>query len=294
MSQSKQPLKILLALLAFLITAPSVKMTEGIEDMCSRFTLTDDEQMVIIVENDCVFTKVWRIQSGLQIREVGDKLFIFHFANHTIKDRILLSQPWAFNRSLLVLKELNGLHEVDKINMEWCPFWVQIHGLPLGLMNKKIGIVVAESLGDVEEVNLKGENFAWGRYLRVMVNLNIPKPLKRGSKIAIEDGKQICMKKNNGSVKREYQSWMRADLGKSGILFKPVVGERRPSSSNNTFSEHMSSSKTYNAEKAIDVEGKVTKSLGVFIHVGSTSLEVEESLDVDKEPNVEVGDISLR
>ncbi|XVF18986.1 hypothetical protein REPUB_Repub11eG0071800 [Reevesia pubescens] len=126
-------------------------MTEEIEDLWSRFTLTKDEQRVVTVDDgwyektlaeiqNCllgkllsnkvvhtdtlmsVFAKVWRIQSGLQIREVVDKLFIFHFENQTIKDHILLSQPWAFNRSLLVLKELNGLDGVDKIDIEWCLF----------------------------------------------------------------------------------------------------------------------------------------------------------------------------
>ncbi|XVF09700.1 hypothetical protein REPUB_Repub07fG0117900 [Reevesia pubescens] len=34
----------------------------------------------------------------------------------------------------------------------WYPFWIQIHDLPLGLMNARVGMVIGESLGDVEEV----------------------------------------------------------------------------------------------------------------------------------------------
>ena len=38
--------------------------------------------------------------------------------------------------------------------MEWCSFNVQIHGLSFDMLTGKIGIVLGESIGDVEEVDV--------------------------------------------------------------------------------------------------------------------------------------------
>ena len=47
----------------------------------------------------------------------------------------------------------NGFSSPKSVSIDWCPFWVQIHGLPLGLMNEKVGIVLVEALGEVLEVD---------------------------------------------------------------------------------------------------------------------------------------------
>ena len=44
--------------------------------------------------------------------------------------------------------------------MDWCQFWVQIHGLPLGMMNEKIGIVLGEAFGEVLEVDSSEDQLA--------------------------------------------------------------------------------------------------------------------------------------
>ena len=97
-----------------------------------------------------------------------------------------MRQPWSFNKSLLVLGNFAGHEKSEEVNLQWCPFWVQIHGLPLGLMTTKIATVLGESIGDVEEVDADGEKMAWGKFLRVRVAINISKPLKRGTRITIE------------------------------------------------------------------------------------------------------------
>ncbi|XVE63848.1 hypothetical protein DITRI_Ditri07aG0054200 [Diplodiscus trichospermus] len=80
--------------------------------------------------------------------------------------------------------------------MDFYPFWVQIHGLPLGLMNEKVRKVIAESIRKVEVVETKGRNNAWGKWLRVCIWVNITKPLR--------DRKWVV------KLNREYGSWLRA------------------------------------------------------------------------------------
>ncbi|XVF14396.1 hypothetical protein REPUB_Repub09cG0055200 [Reevesia pubescens] len=79
----------------------------------------------------------------------------------------------------------------EKLNMDWCPFWVQIHGLPSGIMSENVGMVLGEFVGDVEEVDIRGEQMAWGRFLRIKVNINTTKPLKMGTRVSSSDGKKV-------------------------------------------------------------------------------------------------------
>ena len=66
-----------------------------------------------------------------------------------------------------------------------CLFRVQIHGLPLGLMNEKIGVVLGEVIGDVEEIVTDDGKLAWGKYLTIKVSINVSNPLKRGKVLSV-------------------------------------------------------------------------------------------------------------
>ena len=70
-------------------------------------------------------------------------------------------------------------------------FRIQIHGLPLGLMMEKIGIVLGEVMGDIVEVETSDDKLAWGKWMRVRVIIDIKKPIKRGKIIIGADGKKF-------------------------------------------------------------------------------------------------------
>ena len=74
---------------------------------------------------------------------------------------------------MIVLQEFDGMTFPEEVNMDWCPFWIQIHGLPLGLMIVKIVIVIEDSIGEVFEVDFTDDQLAWGKWMRVRVKMNI-------------------------------------------------------------------------------------------------------------------------
>ena len=80
---------------------------------------------------------------------MGYKVFIFQFDDEYEKDRLLVRQPWSFNKSLLMLKEFDDYSSLENVNLDWRPFWIQIHRLPIALMNEKIEMVVGEGLKEL-------------------------------------------------------------------------------------------------------------------------------------------------
>ena len=75
--------------------------------------------------------------------------------------------------------------------MEWCPFTVQVHGLPLGLVTERIGVILGEVFGDVLEVETDDDLSAWGKFFKIRVALNIIKPLKRGKMLSLSGGGKV-------------------------------------------------------------------------------------------------------
>ncbi|XVE96221.1 hypothetical protein REPUB_Repub02eG0203000 [Reevesia pubescens] len=142
---------------------------------------------------NAVLSKVWKVSSLLVTREVGEKRFLFHFNDTRDRDRVFVQQPWMFNRALLVFQELDGMKKSDELDLSRVSFWVQIHGLPLGLMNEKVGIMLEESLGDIEEVETSNGRVAWGRFLRVRVKVNVHKPFKMCGRISIAGHDKIMV-----------------------------------------------------------------------------------------------------
>ncbi|XVF02056.1 hypothetical protein REPUB_Repub04eG0143200 [Reevesia pubescens] len=124
-----------------------------------------------------VFAMVWKLQQGLLVLEVGDKLYMFMFEDENECNRVLETQPWSFDKALLVVKEIDAKSSPSTKVITFCLFfWVQFHGLPLTLMIENIGIVLGDSLGDVLEIHTTGDHRSWGKFLHVKVTINVTKP----------------------------------------------------------------------------------------------------------------------
>ena len=78
-----------------------------------------------------------RLNASLQIKEVGDKIYVLLFGNDIEKQRVLYYQQSSFNRALLILQTFEGQVITDPTLMAHSPLW----------------IVIGESIGEIEEVS---------------------------------------------------------------------------------------------------------------------------------------------
>ena len=94
-------------------------METGLEKLWNNLLLTADEQLEVVIEKNwieetaqarkncllgrmvinravnmeamkLVLQKIWKLLSGLVMKEVGDRVYVFHFEDVMEKDRVLL------------------------------------------------------------------------------------------------------------------------------------------------------------------------------------------------------------
>ncbi|OMP01222.1 hypothetical protein COLO4_12052 [Corchorus olitorius] len=59
----------------------------------------------------------WSLDSGLGIKEVADKVYLFNFEEEPDRDRVLVNQPWHFNKNLLALKDYDGVEKPEMLSL---------------------------------------------------------------------------------------------------------------------------------------------------------------------------------
>ena len=95
------------------------------------------------------FTTLWRTRNGFKIQKFGDHKVLFTFENKEDVDRILNSEPWSFDKHLVVMKRYEGDKPLHEINFERTTLWVQVHGLSFKYVTLEAGIKICEVIGKV-------------------------------------------------------------------------------------------------------------------------------------------------
>lgn len=80
----------------------------------------------------------------------------------------------------MVLRKWDASKAMEEINFSFSPFWVQVHGLPLGYLNVKSGEKIAPLLGDLVRVEDPEKEGRIARCLRLRIWHNLNNPLKKG------------------------------------------------------------------------------------------------------------------
>lgn len=95
--------------------------------------------------------------------------------------RILRDGPWSIMNSLLVIQPVDEGVAISEIEFNTCPFWVQIHGLPVEKMNRANAITIGQRFQKLLAIESSPDGILLGRsFLRVRVVINLSQPLPKG------------------------------------------------------------------------------------------------------------------
>ena len=119
-----------------------------------------------------------------------DHILLFIFDNKSEVDRVINSEPWSFDKHMVLFQHYNGEVPNRSLLFNKACFWVQLHDIPVKFMNIKVAKKLCDVIGEVceplDEVDCDG-----GGFMRIRVSIDVNQPLCRGRVVTREDGSQF-------------------------------------------------------------------------------------------------------
>lgn len=137
-----------------------------------------------------VMKKAWRAKKGLDAREWTHNLFLFRFTDQAEMTWVIKNQPWHFEGHLFTIRPLKEKEQPSKIQISEAQLWVRVYDAPVDYMTATYAKAMAKKLGALVAFDPSLDFF--GKYIRMKVEMNISKPLKRGLAVVV-GGEQLWL-----------------------------------------------------------------------------------------------------
>ena len=92
------------------------------------------------------FKPLWRTKKDFKVREAGDHILLFVFELEFDAERVLANEPWTFDKHAVLLQRFDGSTPSRYLRFTKLKFWVQIHGLPMRLLDSEMATELGETL----------------------------------------------------------------------------------------------------------------------------------------------------
>ena len=129
------------------------------------------------------FRPLWRTRREFEVSDAGNNVVLFDFMLKADVEKVLMGEPWSFDRHLVVLERYDGSIPVGELRFDTTSFWVQIHDLPFSYLNVETTLSLGKSLGVVSKPKDKNE-MRGRKFMRVGVAMDVTRPLSRGRRVA--------------------------------------------------------------------------------------------------------------
>lgn len=132
------------------------------------------------------FRPLWRTKESFVATNMGNNVMLFTFGLEVDAEKVLLGQPWSYDRHLVILQRFDGSKPISELEFKFCTFWVQIHDLPFKFMNSETALQIGMTIGPV----IKSQDLSemkGGCFMRVRTTIDVTQPLCRGRKIVFDE-----------------------------------------------------------------------------------------------------------
>ena len=84
------------------------------------------------------FQPLGRSKNGFKVKNMGNHIVLFIFDNKREVETIIETEPWSFDKHLLVLQRYDKDTPVEELKFNYTSFWVQVHDILVRFMNQKV------------------------------------------------------------------------------------------------------------------------------------------------------------
>lgn len=128
--------------------------------------------------------KIWNPREGMKCSDLGFNRVAFQFKSLRDMKRVQEMEPWHFNKHILVLKPIAENIQPSAMQFNTTPIWVRIYDLPFTGRNNETLKQIGSRIGEVLEID-KEMSDGMTRSVRLKIEIQLDKPLKRGIKVRI-------------------------------------------------------------------------------------------------------------
>lgn len=115
---------------------------------------------------------------------------LFVLDNKADVDRTLMSEPWCFDKHLVIMQCYDNVLLINELQFDKTTFWVQAHGIPIRYTNIKAVEKICGVLGYIILSNNPAESER-ENFIRTRVALDVSGPLCRGHHVSLEKYKDV-------------------------------------------------------------------------------------------------------
>ena len=121
---------------------------------------------------------------------MGDHILLFVFDKKKKVEKIFSSEPWSFDKHLVVLQRFENNSLVCDLSFTRIAIWVQIHDIPFRYMNRMVAEEICAVVGVVDRTTSTNK-MERGNFMCVRVSIDISLLLCCGRALSLEDRSDV-------------------------------------------------------------------------------------------------------
>jgi 14-3-3 protein epsilon len=116
---------------------------------------------------------VWKPGKKVSILQADNGRFLFQFNHRLDAAKVIDEGPWLFDNFNIVIERIVTGVVPASVDLNHLDLWLQVHHLPFGFIQPKVGQAVGRFLGELKEYDHR--NTFHSSYMRLKVRININK-----------------------------------------------------------------------------------------------------------------------
>lgn len=108
---------------------------------------------------------------------------MFKFFHEVDVKRVLEDGPRAYENNMLILKRLGPSETRQEVVLNMAEMWLQAHNLPNSYFMESVASAIGSTLGTFMHADKKNFEGSWKSFMRIRVQLDITKPVRRRLKM---------------------------------------------------------------------------------------------------------------